>query len=276
MSNRAVSSETSTFAAASRVRPGDDGYDIDVDPGWTVGGKPNGGYLLAIAARAAVASVAHDYVLAASAHYLHSPDPGPANVRTEVLRAGRSASQVRTTLVQNGNPCVDAVFTVGTLDPDDKPYWTGALPQPGSAPFEECVRIQGTTPTGLRLALMDQVDLRIEPADLGFTRRRPTGAGHLHGWLELPGEDFDPVSLQFAIDSFPPATMDVVISGWVPTLELTTYVVALPAPGPVQILQRADLIQAGRFVESCFVWDVNGQLVAYGTQLAGIRIPTEE
>src|SRR5438105_4640319 len=46
----------------------------------------------------------------------------------------------------------------------------------------------------------------------------------------LPGhEQFDPTSLLFAVDAFPPATFDIDFSGWVPTLELTVYVRALPA-----------------------------------------------
>ena len=57
-----------------------------------------------------------------------------------------------------------------------------------------------------------------------------------------------------------------------PTLELTVYVRALPAPGPVRMLHRAQLIDNGRVDESCFVWDSAGRLVAHGTQLAGIRL----
>ena len=58
------------------------------------------------------------------------------------------------------------------------------------------------------------------------------------------GEAFDPASLLFAVDAFPPATFDIEFSGWVPTLELTAYVRAVPAPGPVRVLQRAQLIEA--------------------------------
>ena len=80
------------------------------------------------------------------------------------------------------------------------------------------------------------------------------------------------VQLLYAIDAFPPATLDIALSGWVPTLELTGYVRALAAPGPVRVLQKARSIDAEKVDEACFVWDSDGRLVAQATQLAGIRL----
>lgn len=247
-------------------------YAATVDPAWTIGGKPNGGYLLAKLARAAVDVVPHEHVLAASAHYLHSPDPGPVDITAEVLRVGRSASQVRSRLSQDGNPCIESLTLVGTLDTDAEPFWADGLPQPDIPPFEECFRLPSAGPTGVHVAIMDEVDLRLDPATLGFGVGEPSGKGELRGWLSLPGEDFDPVSLLYAVDAFPPATFDVKLSGWVPTLELSAYVRALPAPGPVRVLHKAGLIEGGHVDEACFVWDSRGRLVAQATQLAGIRV----
>ncbi|HTX45971.1 MAG TPA: hypothetical protein VMD48_06830 [Solirubrobacteraceae bacterium] len=128
-------------------------------------------------------------------------------------------------------------------------------------------------PDGNRVAIMDQIDLRLEPDSTGFTRGEPRGVGELRGWLGLPeGEPFDPASLLFAVDAYPPGTFDIELAGWVPTLELTVYVRALPAPGPVRVLQRAQLIDGQRVDEACFIWDSAGRLVAHGVQLAGIRL----
>jgi len=262
------------FSDVTALRPLAPGrYSADVHPEWTIAGKPNGGYLLALLGRAAVDVSPHPHPVAASAHYLHSPEPGPVELAVEVLRAGRTASQLRARLVQDGRPCIEALLTTSTLDPDAKPHWTGGVPDPGPDRFDDCVRLPGTSPTGLRVAIMEQVDLRIAGDSLGFAAGRPSGRGELRGWLALPaGEEFDPLSLVYAVDAFPPATFDVEPSGWVPTLELSAYVRALPAPGPVQVLHRAHLIDAQRVDETCWVWDSTGRLVAQGTQLAGIRL----
>jgi len=263
-----------SFDSVTAVRPlGDDRFAADVHPDWTIGGKPNGGYLLAVLGRAVSAVSAHPHPIAASAHYLHSPEPGPAEARVEVLRAGRSASQLRAQLVQDGRVCIEALFTTSRLDPDTKPHWDGGVPEPGPERFDECIRIPGTGPNGVAVTIMEQVDLRLAVDSLGFASGRPSGRGELRGWLGLlDGAPFDPLALIYAVDAFPPATFDVELSGWVPTLELSVYVRALPAPGPVQVRHEAHLIDGQRVDEACWVWDSTGRLVAQGTQLAGIRL----
>jgi hypothetical protein len=266
--------DPTAFAESSAITPvGSGEFTADVHPEWSIGGKPNGGYLLSILGHAAAEVGSHDHVIAASAHFLHSPDPGPVDVSVEVLRAGRSASQLRARMSQGGKQCIEALVTTSTLDPNTKPYWDAGVPDRGTITQADCVRLPSKTPAGLPVGILGQVDVSLEPDSLAFAMGKPRGLGELHGWLELPhGEAFTPASLLFAVDSFPPATFDVEMSGWVPTLELTVYVRALPAPGPVQVLQKAHLIDAQRVDESCYVWDSTGRLVAHGTQLAGIRL----
>ena len=248
-------------------------FTADVSPEWTIGGKPNGGYLIAMLGSAATTIGPHPHVIAASAHYLAPPDHGPVSIEATALRTGRSASQFRTRMTQGDRLCVEALVTTATLAEDSTPYWDAGVPVVDVADREVCVRIPGTTPTGVRVAIMDVVDLRIDPGDLGFAAGRPSGRGQLRGWLALPGDEpFTTSSLLYAVDAFPPATFDIEATGWVPTLELTTYVRALPAPGPVRILHRAQLIEGERVDEVCFVWDSRGRLVAQATQLAGIRL----
>ena len=254
-------------------------YDVVVDPGWTIGDKPNGGYLLALLGRAAVATAAgvegpdHPHPLSATVHYISSPSPGPAEVRAEVLRRGRQFSQIRARLVKDGFVRVEASFTLGRLDAGAEPWWTDATP-PRATPHERCPR---STPAGtgaLHLPLMDKIDLRLDPAVVDVTRRTVTGRGEHWGWWSLAdGRDPDPLSLLLAVDALPPATIGLGTVGWVPTLSLTAYVRGLPAPGPLLVHIRARLVEHDLVDETCDVWDSRGRLVAQATQLAAVRTP---
>jgi hypothetical protein len=263
-----------SFRAVTALTPLSPGrFAADADAQWTIGGKPNGGYLLAILGRAALAVAKHPHVISASTVYLHSPDPGPIVVEAEVLRAGRTATHVRARMLQDDRSCVEALIIVGALEPATEPYWTAGTPEFRAGDRGRAITVPGTNPAGVHVAIMDEIDLRLDRESLGFGVGRPSGQGELWGWLELPdGTDFDPISLLFAVDALPPATFDITMTGWVPTLELTTYVRALPAPGPVRLVQRAHLIDAQRVDESCWVWDSRGRVVAHATQLAGIRL----
>jgi Thioesterase-like superfamily len=257
-------------AAVAREAPGR--FRGNVDAEWTIGGRANGGYLLAMLARAAVETGNQPHPIAASAHFLRSPAPGPAAIEAEVLRRGRAVDQVRVRMAQGGEACVDAIVTNGSLNGAPDVIWAGGLPPRPAVGFEDCVPARPAMPDDTRVAILDQVELRLDPASTGFTRGEPSGRGELRGWLRLKhGETFDAAALLYAVDSFPPASFDVAFSGWVPTLELTAYVRGIPAPGPVQVLQQARMIAGGRVDEACFVWDAQGRLVAQATQLAGIR-----
>ncbi|MBV9099030.1 MAG: thioesterase family protein, partial [Frankiaceae bacterium] len=83
----------SAFASATAVRRRNETtYDVELDLGWSIGGRPNGGYLLAVIARAAVDAAGRDHPLAVSGHFLRPPAGGPAEVRTEVVKAGRTVT----------------------------------------------------------------------------------------------------------------------------------------------------------------------------------------
>jgi hypothetical protein len=101
-----------------------------------------------------------------------------------------------------------------------------------------------------------------------------TGDGELRAWLRDDEHDtLDPIGLLFAADALPPATLGIVASGWVPTLDLTVYVRARPAAGPVRLRMRAQVIQDGFVDEVCEGWDSAGRLVLQSTQLAALRLP---
>jgi hypothetical protein len=257
------------FDDATAVRGGRGEYRVDLDPQWTVGGKPNGGYLLAVLARAAIAEDdhgVHPHPVTASAVYLRPPEVGPAVVAVESLRRGRSASQLRARLVQQGRPCVEALFMLGVLGEEAGPRWVDAPPPPFAT--ERTCPVSPVEPpgAGVRVEMLTMVEQRLDPGSM-----RP-GSGELRGWLRLgDGKPFDPVSLLFVADSMPPATFMLGSVGWAPTLELTVYVRGVPAPGPLRVRQRARLVGGSLADQACEVWDANDRVVAQATQLAAVR-----
>jgi hypothetical protein len=125
--------------------------------------------------------------------------------------------------------------------------------------------------------MYEVVDVRLDPANLGYLRGEPDGSGELRGWLtfvhDTPPE---PLTLLYVTDAFPPASLTINPSGWVPTLELSVYLRARPAAGPLRVRQRTRLIETvaagtGMMDEVCDVWDSRGRLVAQATQLASVR-----
>lgn len=244
-------------------------FDAEISRQWTIASKPNGGYLLALLGRAASALDGSGNVVAASAHYLRSPAPGPVEIEGELLRRGRSVSQVRVRMSQGGRLCVEALMSTSQLAPSTAPCWDTGIPDVQVISFDDGIRLKPVTPDGSAVAMFDQVEVRLDPEWSGVMNGRPSGRGELRGWLKLPlQENFDSISLLFAVDALPPPTFDTDFIDMVSTAELTVYVRAIPAPGPVRIVTRARLIDPHWVDHTCDVWDGTGRLVAQATQLA--------
>ncbi|RJL22071.1 thioesterase family protein [Bailinhaonella thermotolerans] len=264
------------FAAATAVRHRDGGpeFDVELDPQWAIGEKLHGGYLLAVLGRAAGAVTPdHPHVTAVSATYVTPPEPGPAVARVEVLRSGKTLTQVRAGLLQEGRSRVEALFTMGRLT-DEDPHWTD-LPPVKATPEENCFLSPEDPPgAGLRVPLMSVVELRLDPEHLGFALGKPSNRGLLTAWMRLAdGSGWDPLSLLVALDALPPVTYDLGIPGWAPTIQLTAYVRRLPAAGPILVSQKAGEVGGDRMDEVCHAWDSKGRLVGQATQYAAVRVP---
>ncbi len=270
-------------ATALRSRADRSTFDFDVHPLWTVGDKPNGGFLLALLGRAAAQVIAADAAVAwdvqsATGPYLAAPALEPAEIRTTVLRHGRTASHVRAVLVQSDRTLVDAVLVLGALAPGTAPRYSDIAPLHIPSP-DECIRLPPRTPEGVPVGVLVTTDLRLDPLTVPGAPE-PGGDGppvaELRGWLRFAdGREPDAASLLYFADAMPPATLLIGSSGWVPTLSLSVYVRARPAPGWLGVRFTAGLVSAGTVDETCTLWDSRGRVVAQATQLARLRFPDE-
>jgi acyl-CoA thioesterase len=239
------------------------GYDADLHGGWSIVGKPNGGYLLAILARAGCDIVGALHPLAVSGHFLRAPSPGPAEVRAEVVRRGRRVSTSRATLWQDDKPCIDALISSGELHSDAAIEWASVTPPPMPPP-EACVDAESPQ---FSVELFRHVELRVDPVTAPF----PTASGDalVRFWFRLrDGTEPDVMSLILAVDAGPPTVFNLGKYGWAPTVELTVLLRGVPAPGWLLCQAQTRMLADGWFDEEAAVWDSTGRLVAQSRQLA--------
>lgn len=251
-------------------------YRIDLPEGWSIGGVLNGGYLLAVLGRAMGESLPQPHPFSVTAHYLSATRPGAASVRTEVARRRGSMGTASASLVQHTEEGAEverirALATYGDLDALTDEVRTAAKP-PELPPYETCLSAHDD-PSGRRVPpIAQRIDLRFDPATVGWAVGAPSGRGEVRAWFALAdGREMDPLSLLLAVDALPPTAFDLGVSGWVPTVELTVHVRCRPAPGPVRVAVRTRNLAGGFLEEDAEVWDSQDRLVAQSRQLA--RLP---
>jgi hypothetical protein len=253
-------------------------YDVELSAGWTIITAVNGGYLLAVLGRALADALPHSDPFTISAHYLTASQPGPAVVRTDVVRAGRTLSTGQASLFQydeEGREIerIRVLASYGDLDtlPDD--VRTTALP-PAIPPMDQCFGPQDApAPIPGSSAITDRLFLKLDPSTLGWALGAPSGKGEMRAWFGLAdGRDADPLSLLLAVDALPPTAFEIGLSGWVPTVELTVHVRCRPAPGPLRVSITTRNLAGGFLEEDAEVWDSADRLVAQSRQLARARL----
>ncbi|MFD2687293.1 thioesterase family protein [Streptomyces phyllanthi] len=258
------------------TRRGEGVYDIDLSAGWTIINAVNGGYLLAVLGRALADALPHSDPFTISAHYLTASEPGPAVIRTDVVRTGRTLSTGQASLFQydeDGREVerMRVLASYGDLDSLPDEIRTTAKP-PAIPPIAQCLGPQdGPAPVSGSSAIIDRLMLRLDPATVGWAVGAPSGKGEMRAWFGLAdGRDADPLALLLAVDALPPTAFELGIIGWVPTVELTVHVRSRPVPGPLRVAITTRNLAGGFLEEDAEVWDSADRLVAQSRQLARV------
>lgn len=274
---------TAAFQAATAVRllAADEGgrwrYRGEIAEGWDIGGVANGGYVLAMTARA-MATAAGRPPVSITAHYLTPGRPGAVAIEVDAVRIGGRLATLTASLRQGeggGDPEILRVMGIfGTFPADDAPLLTTA-PPPDLPPFDDPdLPLRRMVPVMEHSGLPDRLDIRLRPGDEGFATGRPAGRPEVAGWFALadqqPGERLDAFGVLLAADAFYPPIFNsgLTPTTWVPTLQLTVHLRAEPVPGPLAARFRTDVALGGLLGEDGDLWDSAGRLVAQSRQLA--------
>jgi acyl-CoA thioesterase len=251
--------------AVERVQQGS--YRGVLVSGWDIGGNANGGYMLAIAARAMATETGRPDPVTITAHYLSPGRAGPVTVDVHVVKQGKRFGVASAAMHAGGKPLLQVLGTFGNLGQSDAGVERIESAPPDLPPPGECVghRVETGAP-----ALFGNVDLRLHPEDAGFASGRPSGQLRVRGWFRLrAGEPIDTLGLLLAVDSFPPTSFNANLPvAWTPTIELTTHLRARPEPGWLRASFSSRFVSGGFVEEDGEVWDATGRLVAQSRQLA--------
>ncbi|MFA5883804.1 MAG: thioesterase family protein [Acidimicrobiia bacterium] len=255
------------FAAASAVkRVGDGRYEGTVAEGWDIAGNANGGYLLAIAARAVTDATGHPDPVTITAHYLAPGKPGRVDLDVDVVRGGGRHATATFAVRSTERALIVGVATTTDLAAASGPLRVDATP-PDLPPPEDCPLTEPGDP--LPPPFTGRVEIRLHPDDVPFRAGAPGGDARMRGWFRLRGGELvDTLALVLAVDSFPPTSFNANLPiGWTPTIELTAHVRHHPAPGWLACAFVTRNVAGGYLETDGEIWDVSGALVAQSRQL---------
>lgn len=276
---------------------------VRLDPDWNVDGRIlNGGYLQAVAVRAAAALLGDPGdPVAVSTSFAAPAEPGAAEVAVQVLRRGRRLSAVSATLAQADTVILATLATFGSLPvsesvtapsgapsapettarpavtaPETTARPAGTALPPGAAPSmpavpgpEGCLRIPADRMPGPP-GLAALVDLAFVPEDSGWLSGDTAAGPAIRCWLSFADQrDLDPLALTALVDMAPPVSFALGAFGWAPTLHLQVGVFARPRGRHVLLDLRGEPYDGAFVAEDGLLWDGDGTLVARSRQKIG-------
>ncbi|MEX0664382.1 MAG: thioesterase family protein [Acidimicrobiia bacterium] len=264
-----------TQVAALADQP--DGYRAVLTDDWNCPIVPHGGVVTAVALRATAAALdaPEQRLRSLTSTFIAPVQPGAIDVDVEVLRRGRSISQVSASAHNVGEAeglrCVAVFggerrgFEFTELEmpdvppPDECPSWRDA---PADAPARHVV-----------FNFWDHVESRMALGHLPWMPYEPTTAQRVYWYRfdEPPVVDgsLDRLALVALCDTMPGAVAERLGSGdgWIPpSMDLTVHLFGDTSAEWILANNRAHHAGDGYASVDIELWDPNGQLLAYATQ----------
>ena len=263
-------------AALDLTKVSDTVFSFTPDPKYFVGNTPHGGYLLAIMNKALTQVLPHPSSINSNVYYLDRTELELAELHVEILRTSRGSSMGQVKLIQNkkitclySSLCSDFEFMKGHSG------LSTPMPEIMHSVQKHDFKVMnyenfklGSTPS-----FIQQLNMSVHPDHAWWDREisTDTAEARCSAYLELQGGVADTFVLSYLADILPPVVQNKYGPlGWVPTLALTCNIRQLPKTNLLFIDGIAKDISNGYFEQDCYIWDMNGSLVATSRQLAKI------
>jgi len=274
--------------AVTRLASAPGWYTADLPEGWTLR-TPSGGVLMTVALRAMQSELDDPglRLVSANTHFCSPVPGGPLEVRVEVLRHGGAAAQVRAALSSTTMPGpgleVSATFAREREGIDLIDAAPPAVPSPDDArPFRNVTPFdRATIPT-----FFLNFDTRLALGHEWWNPGWDPGEARLARWYRYrvpqarPDGTLDPLCIPPIADTMPPALIQKLgpthAPFFAPSLDLTIHFLEPTRCEWLLTDVRARRARAGYAHAEVDIWDDQGKLVAFGTQMMMLRrVPPE-
>ena len=263
-------------AALSLSKISENIFSFIPDPRYFVGNTPHGGYLLALMNKAMTHVLPHPSAINSNVYYLDRTEPESAELHVEVFRTSKGSSMGQVKLIQKNK--IRCLYSALCSDFDYMKGYSGLstpLPEIVKTVKQDAFKVMhyenlglGSTP-----AFIQQLNMSVHPDHAWWDRdiASDVAEARCSAYLELEGGIADTFVLSYLADILPPVVQNKYGSlGWIPTLALSCNIRQLPQTNLLFIDGLAKDISNGYFEQDCYIWDMNGNLVATSRQLAKI------
>ena len=263
-------------AALALSKVSDNIFSFTPDPRYFVGNTPHGGYLLALMNKAMTQVLPHPSSINSNVYYLDRTEPESAELHVEVFRTSKGSSMGQVKLIQNNK--ITCLYSALCSDFDYMKGYSGlntSLPEIMKTVKQNDFKVMNYENLGLGStpSFIKQLNMSVHPDHAWWDRDISSDAAEARcsAYLELEGGIADTFVLSYLADILPPVVQNKYGSlGWIPTLALTCNIRQLPQTNLLFIDGLAKDISNGYFEQDCYIWDMNGNLVATSRQLAKI------
>jgi hypothetical protein len=237
---------------------------------WSINGIPNGGYLMAILAKAMMQKSEFKSTPIITANFLERSETGKAEISIERMALSRQFNRMQAVLNQNGKEKIRAFGTFAS-EKNQCLLENYEKSAPEITKLENCTLV----PELPNYPLFGQMDVRLDPACTGWFSGKLSDRSETRGFVKFKNDrPFDVLSVLLIADSFPPAVMTSQgMVAWIPTLEFSVNIRNVAATKWLKCVFRTHFITCGLLEEDGEIWDQDDRLIAISRQISQYRSP---
>ena len=277
-------SDLAQDSVVTRLKAAPGWYTAEIGEEWNFA-TPSGGVLMTTAMRAMLEELGDRDLrpLSANTHFCSPVPAGPMEIRVEILRHGRAAAQVRAQLSSTSVPGpgleVSATFArrrPATIEMLDADFPDVAKPDE-LEPMTAVRDIAGRE----RPRFFDNFDSRLAAGEPWWTDDWKAGRARIARWFrygvpqKLADGRLDPMAIPPIADTMPPALIQKLGPGhapfFAPSLDLTVHFLEDTWAEWLLADVHARWAGSGYSTADVEIWDVEGKLIAFATQMMFLR-----